>query len=359
MINRRLDCLLESSAVSPLCTFVEGNLDKFITGISYHSAHVKKGHLFAALRGYTTDGHLYISDAIRHGAVAILAEENFPSVPGVTKVITHNSREALSAISAQYYGNPTAQLQTIGITGTNGKTTVLYLVKDLLESNGEKVGLIGTTGVYIGNKKMSKSPNTTPESTDIHRMAYEMLEVGCSYMVMEVTSHALDQKRVEHCTFAVAIFTNLTYEHLDWHRSMEGYFKSKTHLFELLPSRSAAVVNIDDPYGCLLADSLRNKIRLYTYGLEPSADITASELEYDSLGNAHFLLRVADKRSRVSTKLFGNYNISNALAAIGCGIALGVPFEHIVATISVSSGAPGRFQRIEAVSYTHLTLPTN
>lgn len=347
MINHRLDYLLESSIVSPLCTYAEGNLDKFITGISYHSAHVKRGHLFAALRGYTTDGHLYISDAIRHGAVAILAEENFPSVPGVTKVMTHNSREVLSAISAQYYGNPTAQLQTIGITGTNGKSTVLYLVKDLLEAMEEKVGLLGTTGLYIGDKKVSKSPNTTPESTDIHKMAYEMLEAGCGHMVMEVTSHALDQKRVEHCVFAVAIFTNLTYEHLDWHGSMEDYFKSKAHLFELLPSRSAAVVNIDDPYGGILADSLQDKVRLYTYGLEPSADITASEVEYDSLGNAHFLLRVAGKRSSVSTRLFGSYNISNALAAIGCGMALGVPFEHMVATISVSSGAPGRFQRIE------------
>jgi len=347
MINARLSILVESNRVRSLYKHVEGDLETCITGISYNSKQIKEGHLFAALRGYTTDGHLYIPDAIQRGAKVILAEEDFFSTSPVAKILVSDSRKALSAISSQYYGNPTSKLQLIGVTGTNGKTTVTYLVKDILSLAGKKVGMVGTTGLYVENRKLFKSPNTTPESTDIHKLAYALIEANCTHMIMEVTSHALDQKRVDHCDFALGVFTNLSDEHLDWHQSMDNYFKSKAHLFELLQPGSAAVINVDDPYGAKLLNLLQGKdFRLFTYGQSNDANITASDIQFDQLGNAHFLLNTPTGQVFLRTQLFGQYNIDNVLAAVGCSLALGIPLNQIVTSLEISTGAPGRFQRL-------------
>ena len=347
MINARLSILLEANLVRSLCKHIEGDLETSINGIAYNSQKVKEGFLFAALRGYTTDGHLYIDDAMRRGAKVILAEEDFSCPSPVVKILVSDSRKALSAISSQYYGNPTSSLQLVGVTGTNGKTTVTYLVKDILSLSDKKIGMVGTTGLYIENRKLLKSPNTTPESADIHKLADELLEANGNYLLMEVTSHALDQKRVDHCDFAVGVFTNLSDEHLDWHHSMANYFKSKAHLFELLRPGSAAVVNVDDLYGAQLLNVLRGKdLRLFTYGQNNDADITAKNVQFDQSGNAQFWLSTPMGQSPLKTHLFGQYNIDNALAAVGCGLALNIPLDQIVTALAVSTGAPGRFQRL-------------
>ncbi len=347
MINDRLSTLLEANPVSSLLKYIEGDLETRIAGIAYNTNKVKEGFLFAALRGFTTDGHRYIGEAIQRGAKVIVAEEDFLSPSPVVKILVSDSRKALSAISAQYYGNPTASLQLIGVTGTNGKTTVTYLVKDILSLADKKVGLIGTTGLYSENKKLFKSPNTTPESADIHELAHELVEADCHYLVMEVTSHGIDQKRVDDCAFAVGVFTNLSDEHLDWHQSMANYFNSKAHLFELLRPGSAAVINVDDPYGAELVNLLRGKdLRLFTYGQHNAAAIRARDVQFDQHGNAQFWLETPMGQTSLQTQLFGQYNIDNALAAVGCGLALNIPLNQIVTALTVSIGAPGRFQRL-------------
>ena len=348
MINSRLSVLLAADPVRSLCKHVEGDLETCINGVSYSSKNVQEGFLFVAVRGYTTDGHLYIDDAIQRGAKAILAEEDFLCPSSVVKILVSDSRKALSAISSLYYGNPTSSLQLVGVTGTNGKTTVTYLVKDLLSFADKKVGMVGTTGLYIANRKLFKSPNTTPESADIHKLACELVEADCNYLVMEVTSHALDQQRVDHCDFAVGVFTNLSDEHLDWHQSMDNYFKSKAHLFELLRPGSTAVINIDDSYGAKLRDMLRGKgLRLFTCGQNNAADIMASNVQFDQFGNAQYLLSTPAGQFFLKTRLFGRYNIDNVLAAVGCGLALNISLNQIVMALSVSAGAPGRFQRLD------------
>lgn len=347
MINDQLTTLLAANPVRNLCKHIEGNVETHINGIAYNSTKAREGFLFAAIRGYTTDGHRYIDDAIRRGATVILAEDDFACSSPIVKILVTDSRKALSAISSQYYGNPTSSLQLVGVTGTNGKTTVTYLVKDILAHAEKKVGLIGTTGLYIENKKLFKSPNTTPESADIHKLASELLAADCDYLVMEVTSHALDQKRVDDCDFAVGVFTNLSDEHLDWHQSMANYFKSKAHLFELLRPDSAAVINVDDPYGANLLNMLQGKgLRLFTYGQHNDADITAKDVQFDQLGNAQFWLHTPMGQFFLETQLFGLYNIDNLLAAVGCGLALNIPLNQIVAALALSTGAPGRFQRL-------------
>ena len=346
--NDKLSNLLNSLSKRGQIILQQGNTDTLITGIAYHSDKVCQNNIFVAIKGYTTDGHLYIDEAIKKGANAIIAEEDFLTSAQVTKIIVKDSRISLSQLSSEYYSNPTEHLKFIGVTGTNGKTTVTYLLRDVLLSDQiNKVALIGTTGIVLNNKKLDKSPNTTPESADIHQLTYQLVNDGYNYAVMEVTSHALDQKRVDDCKFDVGIFTNLTYEHLDWHKNMDTYFNSKAHLFELLRPGSTAIVNLNDPYGKKLVQLINNRVNVITYSLsDKNADIFASKVKYDDRGSSYFRLNTPQGKQDIRTNLFGDYNIDNFLSVIGCGIALGININDMLHPLSVTEGAPGRFQRL-------------
>ena len=238
---------------------ISGDPEQPINGLAYDSRQVKPGNLFVALRGHQQDGHDYLRDALEKGAVALVGE-SFPGIgEDVTRVRVKDSREALSKLSILFYDHPFEGLNLIGITGTNGKTTTSYLLESILSTAGAKPGVVGTINYRYGGKTYP-APVTTPESLDLMRFIREMADDGVTDVIMEVSSHALDQKRTEGCPFRVAIFTNLSRDHLDYHHTMEAYFKAKSLLFSNLTrngkgKENTAILNMDDPKGAELAAS--------------------------------------------------------------------------------------------------------
>src|SRR5213083_2022580 len=234
---------------------VVGPLDREIAGISYDSRRVTPGMVFVAIPGQKTDGHEFISTAIDRGATAVICEKNGLVSPRATKIKVADAREALARAAAAYYRHPSKKLKVIGVTGTNGKTTVAFMVKQIMEAAGVNCGLIGTVRYEIGDRVIP-AQRTTPEALEIQQMMAQMLRADCQACVMEVSSHALEQKRVCGVEFDVGIFTNLTQYHLDYHGTMENYFASKKKLFAALgngPKRGGAVINLDDAFGARLA----------------------------------------------------------------------------------------------------------
>ncbi len=216
-----------------------GETRRGVEGIAYHSQQVRKGFLFAAIRGLKTDGHRFIEDALQRGAETILLEEK-REIPRATAIFVSNSRKALARVSANFYGNPSSRLKLIGVTGTNGKTTITYLLESIFKKASYPVGVIGTISYRYGQTVVS-APNTTPESLDLQRVLAEMVDEGITHVIMEVSSHGLDLDRVYGCEFDGAIFTNLTRDHLDYHPTMDHYFESKRKLFSDYPG--------DEPQG--------------------------------------------------------------------------------------------------------------
>ena len=227
-----------------LSGFAETNAETEINNVCYDSRLVEKGSLFVAIRGFTTDGHKYIKQAVLNGASAIIAEEETPGIDAI-QIIVKNSRKALALASANFFGNPEKKMKIIGVTGTNGKTTSTTLIKQILEKAGHKCGLIGTNGNMIGEKELD-TERTTPESRDLYELLSEMQKEGCEYVIMEVSSHSLVLDRVAGLHFSTAVFTNLTQDHLDFHKDMENYFQAKKLLFSRCDN---AVINVDDPFG--------------------------------------------------------------------------------------------------------------
>src|SRR5688572_10961411 len=229
---------------------VEGPLDREVTGIAYDSRRITPGMVFVAVPGQKVDGHDFVDAAIDRGATAVICEHNGILAQRATKIKVADVREALARVAASYYGGPSSKLKVIGVTGTNGKTTVSFMVKSILEAAGIKTGLMGTVHYEIGDRVIP-AQRTTPESLEVQQMMSQMVKAGCQACVMEVSSHALEQKRVMGIDFDVTIFTNLTRDHLDFHGTMEDYFTAKRKLFEVLGQggkKSAAVINIDDDF---------------------------------------------------------------------------------------------------------------
>ncbi len=258
-----------------------GAADKDVEGIAYDSRLIKKGFIFVAVRGYSTDGHIYIKDAVSRGAAAVVVEKGLALIGDeylqndTTFIAVLDSREALASLSSAFYGEPSKGLSIIGITGTNGKTTTTYITKSILESWGRKVGLLGTIHYIIGDK-IVPSPHTTPESLDLQRYLREMLDEGTEYAVMEVSSHALALKRVHGCSFKVAVFTNFSQDHLDFHHTMDEYFAAKSMLFETLTKEDHAVLNWDDTRVRSLTEKL--SCNVITCGLQEGAMIRALDI---------------------------------------------------------------------------------
>lgn len=318
---------------------LEGTVEKEVNHIQYDSRKVNEGDLFVCLTGFEVDGHDYANKAIEAGAKVVLCEKKIDiKSEGVTVLLVNEGRKALAIMSANYYGHPTKSLKLIGVTGTNGKTTTVYLLKSMLEKAGKKVGLVGTIANYIGENKL-KSERTTPESLELQKLFKDMVDANCEYCVMEVSSHSLQLDRVYGCEFEVGIFTNLTRDHLDFHKSFDNYYNAKFKLFE---RSKASVINVDDDYGYRVlkdVEKLENK-EIKTYSINNNSDFKASDLMLKE-GDIHFKINGEEFNS----VLPGEYNVYNALGAVGAMSILGISNESIRKGL-LDVVVPGRCERI-------------
>lgn len=326
-----IEQILQGAAV----TDSRGDLQTEITGVCYHSGKLQPGNLFVAVRGYRSDGHAYIGAAIEGGAAAVVVEQLQPDL-SVPQIQVADSRKALAVLSANWYGQPSKQLRLIGVTGTNGKTTVTYLVKEILERAGRKVGLIGTNQNMVGNMVL-KSDHTTPESLELQELFSIMVREGVDDVVMEVSSHSLELNRVYGCHFAVAAFTNLTQDHLDFHGTMDNYVAAKAKLFSMC---DRAVVNGDDPAAERLLENCACPVSRFGEGAgndvcARNVALHARGVEFDALD------------TRFSLPIPGNFSVYNALCAIGICRALGLETETIRAALSGAHGVKGRAEIVD------------
>jgi UDP-N-acetylmuramoyl-L-alanyl-D-glutamate--2,6-diaminopimelate ligase len=325
---------------------IEGSLDREVTGITYDSRRLTPGMIFVAIPGHQVDGHQFISSAIDRGAAAVICESNGFIARRATKIKVADSREALARAAAVFYQRPSARLKVIGVTGTNGKTTVAFMVKHILEVSGVRCGLIGTVRYEIGDRVIPAG-RTTPEALDIQQMMAQMTRAECAACVLEVSSHALDQKRVAEVEFDVAVFTNLTRDHLDYHGTMEAYYLAKRQLFQRNgpPGKSrTAVINVDDDFGGRLSRESGLEVQL-TYGLNEKAVLRATRLE---LGRDSTRMVIQTPRGDLSCalNLIGRHNVYNALAAAGAALALDVPSAVITRALGTMPPVPGRLEPI-------------
>lgn len=327
-------------------TVAEGNLDQDIQGITYDSRRVTAGMLFVAIPGQHADGHEYINSALDRGAAAILCERNGFVPERAAKIKVPDAREALARAAAAFYQHPSTKLKMIGVTGTNGKTTVAFMIKHLLETAGIKTGLIGTIRYEIG-ERVIPAHRTTPEALEIQQMLAHMVRADCEACVMEVSSHALDLKRVHSIDFDVAIFTNLTQDHLDYHGTMENYFRAKEKLFTALgqgKKSGTAVINIDDAYGVRLTSSVPVEVQL-TYGLSEAATLRANRIK---LGKDSTIMTIESPEHHFSVRmpLIGRHNIYNALAAVGAGLAMKLGVPALRTALNTIEPVPGRLENV-------------
>jgi UDP-N-acetylmuramoyl-L-alanyl-D-glutamate--2,6-diaminopimelate ligase len=328
---------------------VKGSKEVEITGVCSNSKLVSPGNLFIAKKGNTVDGAVYIPEAISAGATAILTDFYDPTLKNVTQIIHHNVKSIEPQIAAQFHQFPSDQLFMVGITGTNGKTTTAYLTKHLLDSFRGPCGLVGTIEYIIGEHAY-QATHTTPDVSTNQKLLREMLNMGCHSAVMEVTSHALEQGRVENIHYDIGIFTNLTQEHLDYHFTMDGYCLAKNKLFRKLNSEKrkklfplTAIVNRDDPYHERILEGC--KAQVITYGLNPKADLFATEIKLSSEGTK-FQMHYQGKSYPVSLPLIGRYNVYNCLAVIACGISQNFPIEQIVERLRTAPLVPARLELV-------------
>lgn len=327
---------------------VEGDLDREVTGLCYDSRRVTPGKVFVAVKGSDVDGHDYICEAIDKGASAIICERNGFASHRAAKIVVENSRRVMGALAAEFYGHPSRKLRVIGVTGTNGKTTTVFVLKHLLESAGVRTGLISTVHYEAGDRILPAT-RTTPESIDIQQLMFQMVQAGCEACVMEVSSHAVVMDRVSHVEFDAAVFTNLTRDHLDYHQTMENYFEAKRSLFRRLETgakNTVAVANTDDAYGArLLAESgLSRKI---CFGFENGADFRAADTELTEHGFS-FQLKAAGSEMTARCGLLGRHNVYNALGALAAVAAIGVDIEKACGALEKTPPVPGRLESVDA-----------
>src|SRR5438132_201725 len=315
---------------------VIGTLDREVEGIAYDSRRVQSNTLFVAIRGEKSDGHQFVDQAIEQGASVIVAEREISS-PRATCLVVDDSRSALADLSAAFYGMPAHKLKMAAVTGTNGKTTTTFLIKHICEKAGMRCGLLGTVQYEIGDRILP-AIRTTPEALDIQELLAQIVNAGGRAAAMEVSSHALAQDRTRGIEWDVAVFTNLTQDHLDFHRTMENYFEAKAKLFQNLPLQSkkkgaSAVINIDDRYGEKLVDRLAGKIPVVTYGLGLHADFRASNYRTEFAGTSYQL----DARGRsylVRVPLIGRFNVANSMAALAAATVMGVNLRAAILSLA-------------------------
>jgi UDP-N-acetylmuramoyl-L-alanyl-D-glutamate--2,6-diaminopimelate ligase len=341
---------------------VVGNpLAREVSGVEYDSRKVVDGSIFVAIKGFNTDGHLFIQDALNKKAVAVVVE-NSEAIPdsfvnhfNAVKIIANDSRQTLAELSNAFYDEPSKKLRLIGITGTNGKTTTSYFLKNIYETSGYKVGLMGTISNYIGSEKID-AKLTTPESNDLNKMLNQMQIAGCDYAVMEVSSHSLALKRVHGLHFSFGVFTNITAEHLDFHRDFESYLSAKKILFNTLPLSSSAIYNSDDLHSIdIIKDCPSLK---YSFGTKSDSQFRISEINCDLSGTS-FTINYENKNYALRTSLVGDFNAFNAAGAFAAAKLSGLKDEVIAEGILTTPQVPGRFEilsngtRKVVIDYSH------
>jgi UDP-N-acetylmuramoyl-L-alanyl-D-glutamate--2,6-diaminopimelate ligase len=319
---------------------VKGDTGTMVSDISFDSRKVGPGTLFVAVRGTKSDGHDFIPAAVSSGASAVVCER-LPENPteGVCWILTDDSARALGVVASEFFGNPSSSLKLTGITGTNGKTTIATLLYRVFSGLGYKCGLFSTVCNYIVNKELPAT-HTTPDPVELNRTLAEMLKAGCDYVFMEVSSHAVDQKRIAGLQFAGGIFTNLTHDHLDYHKTFDNYLKAKKEFFDSLPGSAFALVNNDDKNGKVMVQNCRAS--KYSFSTKGLADFRCTVLEQDFSGMS---LRIQGKN--VWTRFIGDHNASNLLAVFSAASILGAEDEEVLRILSELRSVPGRLELVE------------
>lgn len=348
----KLSPLLEGVRVIKMFQTMFGRMvvthDVEVTGLQYDSRKVTRGNCFFALRGSGFDGHAFLQDAVARGAaVVVLQDDN--ALPdslcmhlGVVKIVVGDTRKALALMSSAFYGHPSRKLTMIGVTGTNGKTTTTHLIRSMLEATGQKTGLIGTIAYHIGDTVIPAS-HTTPESLELNQLLANMADEGCTSVSMEVSSHALDQSRVHGIAFDAAVFTNLTQDHLDYHKTMEAYFQAKQSLFASLDPESYTITNRDDDWGRQIFASAPGKT--LSYGFDAEADVRVVGVDL-SIEGTHVRIEYRGRTAELQSALVGRFNVYNMLASYATGLALNLDPDTIRGGIERMTAVRGRFEKI-------------
>lgn len=319
-----------------------GDLSCMVSSIEYDSRKVKQGSLFVALPGERVDGSVYIEDAVMRGAAAVVSESPCALGGSFPCAQVENARLTLAKLAVGFYGSPSEKLCTIGVTGTNGKTTIAFMLREILKAAGRRTGLLGTVRYEIGGRVLP-AVRTTPESPDIQSMFLQMIRSGCDSVVMEVSSHALSQHRVYGICFDVGIFTNLTQDHLDYHGTLTDYFKVKSKLFKQVYGSS--VINVDTPWGKRLMEEASTGSKRISYGFEREAVVRGSNPQTGADG-CRMDVESPWGNTSVSLKLIGRFNLSNALAAFAAAASIGIPVQTIRDALEEMDGVPGRMESV-------------
>lgn len=326
---------------------VKGDLDLDIKGIESNSKNIKEGFLFVAIKGFNVDGHKFIDSAIENGATAVIVEEGcdlkqIKKLENVVIVMAKNTREALAIVSSNFYGNPSKKFKLIGVTGTKGKTTTTFMIKEILEKAGKKVGLIGTIATYINGKRLGDSDRTTPESLELQKLFSKMVEEKVEVVVMEVSSQSLKLHRVDGCHFDIVLFTNLSEDHISPHEhpDMQDYFNSKLKLFEMC---KVGIVNTDDLHGAKIPGMFPDS-QITTYGIDNYANVLAKDI---TITNSYvdFRVKITDRNERVKTCIPGRFSVYNSLAAICVAQKFGIEPEVIKEAL-LEVRVPGRSELV-------------
>jgi len=334
---RRIKDLLRNVAI----TSISGKEDALVGNIEFDSRRVIPATLFVAVKGTLTDGHEFINDAVRSGACAVICEK-LPEKPAddVCWITTSDSASALGIVASEFYGNPSSSLRLTGVTGTNGKTTIATVLYRMFTGLGYKCGLFSTVCNYVVDRELPAT-HTTPDPVVLNRTLAEMVDAGCDYAFMEVSSHAVDQKRISGLKFTGGIFTNLTHDHLDYHKTFDNYLHAKKSFFDSLSSDAFALVNADDRNGKVMVQNC--SARKFSFSVRGNADFRGSVIEEDFGG---MLLRIQGEE--VWTRFTGDFNASNLLAVYAASVLLGAPQKEILTVLSNLKPVPGRLEAVES-----------
>lgn len=335
----RLEELLQKSQLKIKSTCGDVAVD--VTGIEIDSRSIKQGGLFVAVRGTVTDGHKYISKAVEQGALAVVCEV-LPEQcqDGVAYVVVENTEEIVGILATTFYGNPTSKLKLVGVTGTNGKTTIATVLYNLFRKLGYKAGLLSTVCNYVDSEAVP-TDHTTPDPITLNRLLARMVDAGCEYAFMEVSSHSVVQHRIAGLTFVGGVFTNLTRDHLDYHKTFENYLKAKKMFFDNLPSNAFALTNIDDRNGLVMLQN--TKAEKHTYSVQSMADFKARILE------SHFEgMMLEINKEEVAVQFVGRFNVQNLLAIYGTAVLLGEDSHEVLVALSALRPVSGRFETMRS-----------
>ena len=327
-----------------------------IQGISYNSQKIKEGDIFICIRGESSDGHNFAYDAVKNGAAALFCEKELDI--DVPQIIVNDTKRTMAAIASKFYDEPSKKLNLIGVTGTNGKTTVTHLIQKIFEENNENCALIGTLGYKLSsNDEYKEAKHTTPQPPELQKDLKLMAANGIKNVVMEVSSHSLEQNRVGFCDFDGAVFTNLTQDHLDYHITMRNYFKAKAVLFENLKNGAFAVINNDDEYAKDFISVIPENVKIITYGVKNDADVKAANIDFTVEG-ASFTVKFGTQTEKVKLHLNGMFSVYNVLAAFASALAMNIDFKTIVNALEKTKSVAGRFEIVNKkplviVDYAH------